>query len=201
MNVNPRRVRGTARPWQERSNTDQQSLNSCVCVSERVNHARPEAGGVGAARWVPKQGRRRNRRIAELLERVRPVRDARRQGIQLSALRQAVPIARGNLVRLAVRKIRESRAAQLLVAFPPIGEGGAVRSGLVLADHIYVVDLALQRSQAIDVVGPVLQALIDAAQRETVREAVRDAAFPCLVPAIRCWRAQQSVERLEVLVV
>src|SRR5882672_3426139 len=153
--------------------------------SERVNHAQPEAGGVGAARRVPEQGRRRNRRIAELLERVRAVRDARRQGVELRALRQAVRVARGDLARLAVGRIRKSCAAQLLVAFPPIGEGGVVRSGLVLADQIKVVDLALQRSQAVDVVGPVLQALIDAAQRETVQQSVGDAGLPCLVLAIR----------------
>src|SRR5205809_228792 len=52
-----------------------------VCVSERVNHAQPEAGGVGAARRVLEQGRRRNRRVAELLERVRAVRDARGEGV------------------------------------------------------------------------------------------------------------------------
>src|SRR2546422_17712 len=82
------------------------------------------------------QGRRRNGRVAEVLERVRLVRDARRDRIELGALRKAVGIARGDLVGLALGEVREACAAQLFLAFLPVGERDVVRSGLVFADHI-----------------------------------------------------------------
>src|SRR6266852_5342413 len=135
---------------------------------EAVDHAGAEARRVSTVRRVTEQRRRRDRRVAEALEGVGFVRDARRDGVKLRALRQAVAVARRDLLRLAIGKVRESGAAQLLLALLAIGERHRMQAGLELSHGVPIGHLPLEAAQAVDVVGLVLEPLDDAAESERV---------------------------------
>src|SRR5437660_261039 len=68
--------------------------------SERVDHADAEARRIGAARRVAEEHPRRDRRVAEGLERVGVIGDARRDRVKLRALRKRVTVARRDLASL-----------------------------------------------------------------------------------------------------
>src|SRR5205823_11037766 len=167
---------------------------------ERVDHAEPEAGRIGAARRVAEERRRRDRRVAEGLERVGVIGDARRDRVKLRALRKRVTVAGRDLASLAVRQIREARARELLLALLAVGERQRMRSQRVLSYQVPVGHPALEAPQAVDVVGLVLQPLHDAAEAQVAVERELQPRFQSVVLAGRRRGGEQRVQRLEVFV-